>query len=185
MSANYLPGQNARARWMRLDAASLLKRFYFCEQQLVVAQGGWLPAIAPLEVKLGLPRQLWEDALTAHALRERVFELRFPSRLMEVGDDAPLIQLFAEARQAPNGEAFVLSLARVFQPALLEGYRRYLAQTDDIADGPTVRIVRQAVEDKTAHIRVLEELTREMPLGLLPASTPPHPAEAEAWVAAL
>ena len=195
MSANTLPGQHARARWMRMDAASILKRFYFCEQQLVVAQGGWLPAIAPLEAKLGLPRQLWEDALTAHALRERVFELRFPNRLMEAGDDAPLIQMFAEARNAPSGEAFVLSLARVFQPALLEAYRRYLAQTDDIADGPTVRIVRQAVEDKTAHIRVLEELAREMSAGLPPAgmqqastppaSTLPDQAEAEAWVAAL
>jgi uncharacterized ferritin-like protein (DUF455 family) len=181
MSANTLPGQNARARWMRMDAASLLKRFYFCEQQLVVAQGGWLPAIAPLEAKLGLPRQLWEDAVIAHALRERVFELRFPNRLMEAGGDAPLIQLFAEARNAPSGQAFVLSLARVFQPALLEGYRRYLAQTDEIADGPTVRIVRQAVEDKTAHIRALQELAQEMLAGTPPAER----AEAEAWAVAL
>ncbi len=46
----YLASTDARARWMRLDAASLLKRLFFCEQALIEAQGGWLAAIGPLDV---------------------------------------------------------------------------------------------------------------------------------------
>ena len=61
--------------------------------------------------------------MIAHALRERVFELRYPSRLMEVGEDAPLLAVVDEARHAPNAEAFVLALARLFKPALLAAYR--------------------------------------------------------------
>ena len=54
MPASYLPGLHPRARWMRLDAAALLKRFFFLEQSLVVSQAGWLPAI-PLLLRRGAP----------------------------------------------------------------------------------------------------------------------------------
>ena len=75
MSANqlYLPGQFQRGQWLRLDSAKILKRFFFCERALVKSQAGWLASIADFEVKLTLPYHFWQDALTAHALRERVF----------------------------------------------------------------------------------------------------------------
>jgi len=176
----YLPGDHPRARWMRMDAASLLKRFFFCEQALIVAQAGWLGHIADLDVKTTLPRFVWEDSRIADDLRERVFELRFPSRLMEVGEDAPLIALFAEAAHAPSAEAFILALARVYKPALLQAYRSYLAQTDEIADGPTLRALRMAVDDKAAQLVALDRWAAEM----LAAAPDRRPA-AEAWVAAL
>jgi len=182
MPASYLPGLHPRARWMRLDAAALLKRFHFLEQSLVVSQAGWLPGIPLLDAKIGLPRHLWEDALTAGALRERVLELRFPNRLMEAGEDAPLVALFEAGRHAPSAEAFVLSLAQVFKPALLAGYQLYLAQADEIADGPTLRILRQAVLDKTEQIRELAGWAAEL---LSAAPAPNGRAEAEAWTAGL
>src|SRR6185369_9153859 len=168
--------------WMRLDAAALLKRFHFLEQSLVVSQAGWLPGIPLLDAKIGLPRHLWEDALTAGALRERVLELRFPNRLMEAGEDAPLVALFEAGRHAPSAEAFVLSLAQVFKPALLAGYQLYLAQADEIADGPTLRILRQAVLDKTEQIRELAGWAAEL---LSAAPAPNGRAEAEAWTSGL
>jgi uncharacterized ferritin-like protein (DUF455 family) len=176
----YLPGLHPRARWMRLDAAALLKRFFFLEQSLVVSQAGWLPAIPLLDAKIGIPRHLWEDALTAGALRERVLELRFPNRLMEAGEDAPFVALFESGRHAPSAEAFVLSLAQVFKPALLAGYQLYLAQADDIADGPTVRILRQAVLDKTDQIGELVGWAANM----LP-DVPAKQAAADEWAAQL
>jgi hypothetical protein len=180
MPDSYLPGLHPRARWMRLDAAALLKRFFFLEQSLVVSQAGWLPAIPLLDAKIGLPRHLWEDALTAGALRERVLELRFPSRLIEAGEDAPLVALFEAGRHAPSAEAFALSLARVFKPALLAGYQLYLSQADEIADGPTLRILRQAVLDKTEQIRELEGWSASML-----SAAPDARGAAEAWTAAL
>src|SRR5512133_1226573 len=109
----YLPGTHARARWLRMDAARILKRFFFCERSLIIAQSGWLAGIADFETKLALPQFSWRDAVMAQALRDRVFELHFPSRLMEVGDDGPLLAVFDEALNAPSAEAFILALARV------------------------------------------------------------------------
>lgn len=175
----YLASTDVRARWMRLDAASLLKRLFFCEQALMEAQGGWLAAIGPLNVKLGLPRLLWLDSLTAAELRNRVFEMRYPSRLMEIGEDAALVQFFADAVNAPGPEAFVLALGRVYKPALLEAYRDYLGLTDEVADGPSTRFLQIAVQDKTAQIQTLVQYAEE-----LLAVAPGRRAEAEAWTAA-
>lgn len=176
----YLPGAHPRAQWMRLDAATLLKRFFYLEQSLVISQAGWLPAIARLDAKLGLPRHLWEDALTGATLRERVLELRFPNRLMDAAENAPCLALFEAGRLAPSAEAFVLSLAQVFKPALLAAYQQYLAQSDDIADGPTLRLLRQATRDKTEQIAALADWAEAM-LAAAPAERGP----AEAWAAEL
>ncbi len=177
----YLPGQRDRARYMRMDVARILKRFHFCERALIVAQAGWIAGIAPFEVKIALPRHFWEDALTADALRNRVFELRYPSRLLEPGEDAPVISLFDEAIQAPGALAFVLALARVYKPMLLEAYRRYMNMADIIADGPSVRFIGAAVEDKAAQIHDLARFAESM----LKAASAREKATAYEWVAAL
>ncbi len=79
----YLSSNQARARWNRLDAAQILKRFFFCERAVIVSASSWIPHLAGLELKLAVPLLCWQNAETANALRQRVFELRFPSRLME------------------------------------------------------------------------------------------------------
>ena len=46
---------------------------------------------APLELKAELGRTAWESALAADALRERVFELRYPTRFLdEQAEELPL-----------------------------------------------------------------------------------------------
>src|SRR5579871_6181848 len=106
-TGHYLPGTHARARFMRQQSAAILKRFFFCEDALIRGQAGWLAAIAPLEIKVAVPRYIWVDAQAADALRRRVFELRYPNRLMEIGDDAPLVSLYEEARHAPSAAAYL------------------------------------------------------------------------------
>ena len=82
-NSNYLLVEEKRARWMRFDTAQLLKRFFFCERALLISQAAWIPLLASLNAKIGMARSIWQSAEVAHALRERVFELRFPSRLLE------------------------------------------------------------------------------------------------------
>ena len=50
--SQFISGDPARARWMRLDTAHLLKRFFFCERALLVSQAAWIPLIARLKRKL-------------------------------------------------------------------------------------------------------------------------------------
>lgn len=179
-NVGYLPGMQPRALWLRMDSSRILKRFFFCERALIVAQAGWLAALAPLDVKFGLPRHLWEDSMTANALRERVFELRYPSRLMEIADDAPLVDLFQAAIDAPNPYTFILSLARIYKPAQMRIYEDYLAHSDEIADGPSTRFLQIAVREKREQIDDLERFA-----GSVLALDPTGIARAEAWVDAL
>jgi hypothetical protein len=142
---------------MRLDTAQLLKRFFFCERSLLVSQAAWLPSIAPLEVKTTLARFIWQSAETAHALRNRVFELRFPSRMLEEqGADRALIDLFGAVKDSPSVPAFLLSVGRVLLPALLDAYQAYLGASDSIADGPTHRFLSLALTEKKEQIEAFE-----------------------------
>jgi uncharacterized ferritin-like protein (DUF455 family) len=153
----FLSSLQPRARWMRLDTAQLLKRFFFCERSLLVSEAAWIPVIAPLDVKIGLARFIWQSAETAHALRNRVFELRFPSRLLEEqGADQALIELFSAVKNSPSVPAFLLSIGKVLLPALRDSYREYLEASDSIADGPTHRFLSLALSEKEEQIRSFE-----------------------------
>ena len=68
---------------------------------------------------MAIPSLCWQNAETANALRQRAFELRFPSRLIEhEGADKPLADLLNLLRQAPSARAFVEALANTALPAL-------------------------------------------------------------------
>ena len=143
---------------MRFDTAQLLKRFFFCERSLLVSMAAWIPAIAPLEIKTGLARFIWQSAENAHALRNRVFELRFPSRLVEEeGTDTALIELFGAVKDSPSVPAFLLSVGMILLPALRDCYQAYLEASDSIADGPTHRFLSLALSEKVEQIRVFED----------------------------
>lgn len=161
-STTYLPGQQKRAHWMRLDTAQILKRFFFCERSLVLGEAAWLPSISSITVKTELPHFIWQSALTADALRERVFELRYPSRLMTLDEDASLVQVFDAARDAPSAAAFLFAAGTVLIPALADAYREYLAISDPIADGPTHRFLSLALKEKEEQIPAVRGWTEAM-----------------------
>lgn len=156
--SEYLVSEQPRARWMRFDTAQLLKRFFFCERSLLTTEAAWIPVVAPLGIKTGLARFVWQNSETAHALRERVFELRFPSRLLEEeGADHALIELFSAVKDSPSVPAFLMSIGNVLLPALRNAYQGYLQASDSIADGPTHRFLSLALSEKAEQIRAYEE----------------------------
>jgi hypothetical protein len=113
-------------------------------------------------------------------MRTRVFELRYPSRLMEIGADSPLMNLVNEARHAPSALAMYLSLLKGFKPALRRAYQDYLELADEIGDGPSIRFMRLAVQEKDEQIAILADM-----LALMEAYEPDALSEAEAWVDAV
>lgn len=153
----YLPGERARARWMRLETAEILKRFFFCERALLVSMAAWIPSIHSLEVKIELPHFLWQNAQTADALRKRVFELRYPSRLMEEDQDTPLISLCKEVKNAPSALALLWGVGKVMLPALRDAYQTYLKLSDPIADGPTYRFLSLALQEKEQQTKTISQ----------------------------
>jgi hypothetical protein len=166
---------------MRLDTAQILKRFHFCERSLVINCAAWLPHIAGLEPKTLLPLFSWQNALTAHELRERVFELRYPSREMEhEGADRPLVQLFDELRNAPSAAAFFTALATALLPAVRVAYEEFLRHSDPLADAPTHRFLALALTEKRQQIAATQAWA-EHELARQPADR----AGAEGWTGAM
>lgn len=156
-SPEFLLVPQPRARWMRFDTAQILKRFFFCERSLLVSHAAWIPSIPPLDIKIGMAQFLWQSAETANALRERVFELRFPSRLLEEeGADHPLVELFSAVKNSPSVAAFLLATGKVLLPALRDAYQSYLDVSDAIADGPTHRFLSLALSEKPGQIAAFE-----------------------------
>jgi hypothetical protein len=154
----YLLSPQPRARWMRFDTAQLLKRFFFCERALLVSAAAWIPAVAPIDIKTGLARFIWQSSETAHALRNRVFELRFPSRLLEEeGADRALAELFNAVKNSPSAPAFLLSVGSVLLPALRKVYQEYLDASDSIADGPTHRFLPLSISEKDEQVSAFEQ----------------------------
>jgi uncharacterized ferritin-like protein (DUF455 family) len=157
-ASEFLSSRQPRARWMRLDTAQLLKRFFFCERSLLVSEASWIPAIAPHDIKIGLARFIWQNTEAAHAIRNRVFELRFPSRMLEEqGADHALIELFGAVKDSPSVPAFLFSIGKVLLPALRDSYSKYLEASDSIADGPTHRFLSLALSEKEEQISAFEQ----------------------------
>jgi uncharacterized ferritin-like protein (DUF455 family) len=177
----YLKANQPRARWKRLDTAQILKRFYFCERSLVISCSAWLPRIQQLEMKTMLPYFSWQNAETANDLRDRVFELRFPSRLLEEqGADRPLGTAFGFLGLAPSVSAFLGALAQVTLPALRDAYDEFLRHSDPLADAPTYRFLELALAEKQKQIATIsqwavDELQR----------SPDERQTTELWVSAL
>jgi uncharacterized ferritin-like protein (DUF455 family) len=112
----------------RVDTAQELTRFHWAARAIALASGVQIAHRPRLEEKAELARVAWEQALAADAFRERVFELRYPVRVLDEWADPA-----AERPLAAH--------------ELERRYLDFLAATDDLDDGPTERIVRQALAD--------------------------------------
>jgi uncharacterized ferritin-like protein (DUF455 family) len=155
-----LPLEPGRDRLLRLDSAALLRRFWHLERALTIACAAWVPAVRLLETKELLARTAWQNAMTGQALRQRVFELRYPDRTMEWTAGAGLLRLFQSSLHAPSAGALLEAMGTTFAPALLGAYHEYLDASDDIADGPTRRFLEIAANEKDAQIAGLGGLAQ-------------------------
>lgn len=142
-----MTAKTERATLMVPDSAAILKRFYFLLRELVLMQAGWMPGTVHWGCKLLLPEILWQDQQTVQALRQRVLELRYPEREIDLSPDEHLVACWRKLIEAPHSQAFVEALAKVVKPLLRQVFATYLDRTDALDDGPTVRILRIAVRD--------------------------------------
>ncbi len=147
--SSYLP--TTRELRVRFDTAQTLTRLFYREQAAALACGRFVPRVAPLEHKAELAHTAWECALAADALRERVFELRYPSRFLE-----------EQAEELTLGGPDEL---RTLVSRLRDDYAEYLEVADELADGPSRRIVGSALRDKEREVGALApiELTDDDP----------------------
>jgi Protein of unknown function (DUF455) len=140
----------------RVDTAQVLTRFHYLARALALACGGWIAGVPRLESKAALARAAWQHSLAGDSFRERVFELRYPNRFLDEGADAPLIRVYESVIDAPGADDFVAGLTEAVLPDLAERYAGFLADTDELDDGPTVRIVDAALRDVREMVEALK-----------------------------
>jgi uncharacterized ferritin-like protein (DUF455 family) len=124
---------------------------YTVAAELARLLGGWIPRTPELPEKLAMGLMLFEDADAAHALEDRLRELRLSDEEID-----RLRRRTAQALKALEStndpHAFLAGLVRVVKPALVADLRRHIDSAPPYVDDPTVRILTRITAEQDRHI---------------------------------
>lgn len=144
----------------RYDVEAIARRvrnFRFAEEWIMMILGGWVATIPELPVKTGLGRIIWETAQAADKLGRRLPELRCGTRSVSASE-APNEAFAAFVRSVAEPESPTLTIEKlagvfdVFLPHLADAWERTAAETDPIADAPTIKILEESLADARRHV---------------------------------
>ena len=156
-----------------------LVRFHWIERRLMLMAVAHLPATPEWEVKCGLALHQWLDIGHADAFRRRITEMRNPTPRLDVAPDAALEAFLDELIRAEDTVELLAGLYAVGHPALAAAYRAHIERTNRLVDHPTVRVLKQALNDEDEMIawgeRALRALLRD----------PSARSRADQWIAHL
>src|SRR5947208_7318066 len=122
-----------------------LKRYHYSFKRLHQIYTARITAEPIYELKMGFSLHAYLCAEHVTALRRRVGEMREPPLGLESVPDANLEIFFDEILGAPTTEELILGLYEKALPALKGALKRHLADTNPLADQPSVRVCRFAL----------------------------------------
>jgi hypothetical protein len=131
---------------------ALNRRYAWVEKRLMEIAINHICPVPEWEVKCALSLHCWIDAEHATGFRQRVAEMREPPLHLDVVPDQRLDALLEEALRAADTVELLVGLYRVVKPALAVAYERHLAETNVLADHPTVRLLKIAIAEEREHI---------------------------------
>ena len=168
--------QNTTQQGFSVDqCAARLHRFAYAAERLMFLQAAHIISTPERDVKVLLARLQYENSQHASQFKARLPELRVSRTKAYQAPDASLQMVFDEAMYAANTVELLAGLIKVFKPALLEAYQRYVNETNGLADYPTVRILKTVIAEAAEGLRLLEAAYHDV------VDTPEKEAEAEAW----
>ncbi len=121
-----------------------LKRYHYTFKRLHEILTARITAEPIYELKTGFSHHAYLCAEHVQALRDRVGEMREPPLGLEAVPDPALEVLFDEVLAAPSTAERLVGLYEVALPALDAGLSRHMAETNPLADAPSVRVCRFA-----------------------------------------
>lgn len=122
----------------------------------------WVPTTPEMEVKLLFGEHIWDVAQHADSLGKRTFELRMPLQRSVQAADGYVDFLATVSALGPTAQRLAV-MYDVLLPALAGRQRRYVEQTDNLVDAPTVRILDRFLADTARMIESAHTLRRELP----------------------
>lgn len=175
-SYQYAGLQNPKQQGFSVDqCAARIHRFAYAAERLMFLQAAHIISTPERDVKVLLARLQYEDSQHASQFKARLPELRVSKTKAYQAPDASLQIVFDEGIYATNGVELLAGLTKVFKPALLDAYRRYVNETNGLADYPTVRILKTVIAEVEDGLRLLEAAYHDI------VDTPEKEVEAEAW----
>src|SRR6266446_6825570 len=122
-----------------------LKRYHYSFKRLHQIYTARITAEPIYELKMGFSLHAHLCAEHATTLRRRVGEMREPPLGLESVPDANLEIFFDEILAAPTTEELVLGLYEKALPAVKAALERQIADTNPLADHPSIRVCRFAL----------------------------------------
>lgn len=129
--------------------ARRLAHFAYAETRLMETVAGWLATIAPLELKIELSYQVFEDACHSDAMRQRLPELGDFCLDAVRPPNAAFEQVLNEITNTTELIHRLVGIFWVVRPHLIRVYTKHIAESDTVSDQPTVRILKQALSHHT------------------------------------
>jgi hypothetical protein len=120
------------------------KRYHYAFRRLHEIFTARITAEPIYELKTAFSHHAYLCAEHVTAIRTRVGEMREPPLGLEVVPHSALEQFFDEIRAAPTTEEVLVGIYDVALPALDAALARHIADTNPLADAPSVRVCRFA-----------------------------------------
>lgn len=124
-----------------------LKRYHYGLKRLSQIFIARITSEPIYELKSGFSLHAYYCAEHVTELRKRVGEMREPPLGLENVPDESLGVFFDEILSAPTTEALLLGLYEKAVPALIRGMKRHREQTNPLADAPSSRLCRFAINE--------------------------------------
>ncbi len=129
------------------ENARRLLRFFLFERNILRAMAGWIMGTPEFEVKVEFGRHINWHAEAGMKFRTRLSELRTAPETTDSFQSPEIAEFFSELMYSETPAHFVAALYGVVLPHLRQTYLEHAAHTDQVADAPTIRIIRQILPD--------------------------------------
>ncbi|MFI5264285.1 MAG: hypothetical protein ACHQM6_07205, partial [Candidatus Kapaibacterium sp.] len=131
------------------ENAALLLRYFLFERLFLRAQAGWLMGTPEFEVKVEYGRHIFYHSEAAMKFRTRLTELRTSEEEVDAFTNPEIEEFFAELINAESPAHFLSAVYGVLVPHLINAYTIHMQTTDQVADAPTIRILKNILADYT------------------------------------
>jgi hypothetical protein len=136
------------------DSARLIRNYRYAVERMMRILAGSIALTPELSAKVLLGRHVWDNAQHADALGRRLAELRGQAQVSSPAH--PGFAVFMDAIEQPERPdqtiERLVGVYRVLKPHLLAAYAAHLAQTNEVYEPPTRRILARCAEDERRHI---------------------------------
>jgi hypothetical protein len=136
--------------------------FRWIEVRLMETLAAWTPTTPEMEAKLLFGGHIWEAAQHADILGKRTHELRLPLQ-HSIKPVASYVDYMDELLATADTAKRIAGFYDCALPALRRRFEEYLAQVDQLLDGPTVRLLDRIRYDMERMVEESRKLREEIP----------------------